>query len=96
MPDQLFTYYRENALVISINSGIWEFVMVIRLHIQIWVIGKGDTKKGGNKGGWEKRYGVFWVLWPLYMLRCISTVMVEGACERYCRGPVVCLVGIIG
>jgi hypothetical protein len=64
MPDQLFTYDIENALaIISINSGIWVFVMIIRLDIEIWVISKGCTKKVGNKGGgWEKRYRVCWVL----------------------------------
>jgi hypothetical protein len=52
MPDQLFTYYIENALVtISINSGIWGVVMIIRIHIEIWVISKGGTKKVGNEGG---------------------------------------------
>jgi hypothetical protein len=63
MPDQ-FTYYIENALVIiSINSGILGVVIIIRLHIEIWVVSKGGTKKVGNKGGgWEKRYRVCWVL----------------------------------
>jgi uncharacterized membrane protein YcfT len=64
MPDKLFTYYIENVLVIiSISSGIWGVVMIIRLHIKVWVISKGGTKQVGNKGGgWEKRYRVCWVL----------------------------------
>jgi hypothetical protein len=64
MLDHLFTYYIENALVImSINSGIWGVVMIIRLHIGIWGISKDDTKKVEHKGGgWEKRYRVCWVL----------------------------------
>jgi hypothetical protein len=64
MPDLLFTYYIENSLVIiSINSGSWG-VMVIRLDIEIWVIGKGGTKWGVGKGvgGWGKNYGDCWVL----------------------------------
>jgi hypothetical protein len=51
MPDQLFTYYIENPLVItSINSGSWG---VTRLDIEIWVIGEGGTKKRdcGERGG---------------------------------------------
>jgi hypothetical protein len=79
MPDQLFTYYVENALVIiSINSGIWGVVMIIRLHIDILVISKGATKQVGNKGGgWEKRYKVCYVLYPVCVLSYISTVILE-------------------
>jgi hypothetical protein len=52
MPDQLFTYYIENPLVItSINSGSWGRVMVIRLNIEIWEGGKVSPKRGW---GWEK------------------------------------------
>jgi hypothetical protein len=52
MLDQLFTYYIENSLVIIfINSGSWGRVMVIRLDIEIWEIGKGGTKKRGGKKG---------------------------------------------
>jgi hypothetical protein len=51
MPDQLFTHYIENPLVIiSINSGSLG-VMVIRLEMETWVIGKGSTKKGRGKNG---------------------------------------------
>jgi hypothetical protein len=47
MPDQLFTCYIENSFVIiSINSGSWGGVMVIKLDIEIWVVGKGGIKKG--------------------------------------------------
>jgi hypothetical protein len=69
MPDQLFTYYTENALVIiSINSGILGVVLIIRLHIEIWVISESSTKRVGNYGGdWEKRYRVCRVL---CVLRC--------------------------
>jgi hypothetical protein len=48
MPDQLFTYYTENPLmIISINNGCW--VMVIRLAIDF-----GELVKVVQKGGWEK------------------------------------------
>jgi hypothetical protein len=52
---QLFTYYIENLLVIiSTNSGSsGQWIMVIRLDIEIWVIGKGDTTKGRVGKGWE-------------------------------------------
>jgi hypothetical protein len=50
VPDQLFTYYIENPLVIiSINTGsLGE--MVIKLDIEIWEIGKDGTKRGLGKG----------------------------------------------
>jgi hypothetical protein len=53
MPYQFFTYYIENILVIiSIKSGSWWRVMVIRLDVEIWVIGKGGTQKRGQERGW--------------------------------------------
>jgi hypothetical protein len=62
MPDQLFTYHIENPLVmISLNSGSLGWVMVIRLEIETWVIGKGGTKKRKQKrGGWlgEEMWGL--------------------------------------
>jgi hypothetical protein len=40
-------------------------VMVIRLDIETWVIGKGGTKmEWGRKWGWGKKYGNCWVLYP--------------------------------
>jgi hypothetical protein len=49
MSEQLFMYYIENPLVIIyINSGSWG-VMVIRLDIETWVIGKDGTKRGLGK-----------------------------------------------
>jgi hypothetical protein len=61
--------------------------MVIRLDIEIWVISKGGTKRGVGKvmGGWGKRYRGYWVLWPLFMIGCIS-VVVDGDYVRNCRG----------
>jgi hypothetical protein len=39
MPDQLFTYYIENPLVIiSIKCGNWGGVMVVWIEIETWVI----------------------------------------------------------
>jgi hypothetical protein len=50
MPDQLFTYYLENPLVmVSINSRSWG-IMVFRLDIKIWETGTGGTKMGMRKG----------------------------------------------
>jgi hypothetical protein len=57
MPDQLFTYYIENPLVmISINSRSWKGIMIIRLDIEIWEIGKDGIKGGAGKevGKWGK------------------------------------------
>jgi hypothetical protein len=62
--------------------------MVIRLDIEIWVIGKGGTKKEEQEKGWvggEELWGL-WVLWPLCAFGCISVVVVECACVRDCRG----------
>jgi hypothetical protein len=67
MPDLLLTYYIQNTLVIiSINNGSWG--MIIRLDIEIWVIGTDDTKKEGweKRMMWEKVQGVL-VLWPLFV-----------------------------
>jgi hypothetical protein len=71
--------------------------MVVWLEIETWVIGKGGTKGGGQKGvsGWEKRYGGCWILWPLCVLGCISAVVVEDACVRDCKGLGVCIVGTV-
>jgi hypothetical protein len=50
MPDQLFTDYVEYPLVIiSINVGVWEGIMVINQEIEIWVIGKGGSKRWSRK-----------------------------------------------
>jgi hypothetical protein len=51
MPDQLFTHYIENSLVIiSINNGSWWAIMVIRVDTEIWEIGKDGLKGGLEKG----------------------------------------------
>jgi hypothetical protein len=50
MPDQLFIYYIEIALmIISINSGSWGRVMVIRLVVNFGELVKVALKKGGKK-----------------------------------------------
>jgi hypothetical protein len=60
--------------------GVRGWVLVIRLDVEIWVIGKGGTKKGGwERGGWGKRNRGFWVSWPLCVFGRISVVVVEGA-----------------
>jgi hypothetical protein len=43
-----------------------ERVKAIRLDIEIWVIGKGITKRGIEKGmgGWGKRNRGYWVYVP--------------------------------
>jgi hypothetical protein len=85
MPDQLFTYYIENPLIIiSINSGSWAGVMVVWLEIETWIIGKGGPKREGRKGvgKWGKRYGCFRVLWPLCVFGCIC--FCSGGC--LCQG----------
>jgi hypothetical protein len=81
-------------VIISINSGSWG-VMVVWLEIETWVIGKGGTKREEGKEGWGKRYEGCWVLWPLCVFGCISTVVVEGSCVRDCRGLGVCIVGTV-
>jgi hypothetical protein len=50
MPDQLFTYYIENPLmIISINSWGWEGIMVIRLVRDFGKLVKVALKKEGRK-----------------------------------------------
>jgi hypothetical protein len=55
--------------------------MVIRLHVEIWVIGRGGIKKRSRKrGGWvgEEIWGC-WVLWPLCVLFLLQwSVLVSG------------------
>jgi hypothetical protein len=71
-------------------------VMVIRLVIDFGELVKVVLKRrGGKRGGWGKRYGGCWVLWPLCELGCISVIVVEGACVRDCRGPELCTVGTV-
>jgi hypothetical protein len=72
--------------------------MVVWLKIETWVIGKDGIKMGDRKrrSGWEKRYVGCWVLWPLCVLGCISTAVMEGACVRNCRGLGLCMVGTVG
>jgi hypothetical protein len=69
--------------------------MVIKLFLDFGELGKVALKRGAGKGvgGWGKRYGVCWVLWPLCVFGYISVVM-EGGCVRNCRGLGLCTVGI--
>jgi hypothetical protein len=68
MSDQLFIYYIENPLmIISVNSGSWGGVMVIRL---LGGIGKGGTKKDGwVKGAWVGEE--VWGLLGFVALMCV-------------------------
>jgi hypothetical protein len=66
--------------------------MVIRLVIDFGGTGKGGTKRSG----WVKRYGGFWILWPLCVWGYISVVVVEGVCVRDCRGLGLYTVGTVG
>jgi hypothetical protein len=43
----------------------------------------------------EVVWGGCWFLWPLCVFVGISTVVVEGACIRDCRGLRVCTVGTV-
>jgi hypothetical protein len=85
MPDQLFTYYIDNPLVMSINSGSWGG-RVIWIQIETWVILKGGAKRGHKRvrvsGG---RGGGYRVRGSLCVLGCSSFVVVEDACVT-CRG----------
>jgi hypothetical protein len=57
-------------------------VMVIKLDIEVWEIGKG----GGEGGVWEgKKDRGCWVFWSLCVFGC-TAVAVERACVRNCRG----------
>jgi hypothetical protein len=47
-------------------------------------------------GGWLKSYEGCWVLWPLYVFRCISIVVGEGVFVRNLRGLGLYTVGTVG
>jgi hypothetical protein len=80
MSGQLFIYYLEKPLVIiSINSESWEGVMVIRLDIENWVIGKGALK-----GGWGTSMRAVGFCGPSVFVWI--SIVVEGGCVRDCRG----------
>jgi hypothetical protein len=64
-------------------------LIVVWPEVETWIIGKGSTKRGEKKGMWcgyGKTYGSCWVLWPLFVLGCISDVLLSGACVRDCSG----------
>jgi hypothetical protein len=51
MPNQFFTYYIENLLmIISKNSGSWGWGYWLLARYRFWAIGNGGTKRG-KKGG---------------------------------------------
>jgi hypothetical protein len=70
--------------------------MVVRLDIETWVIGKGGSKRRGQKRGeWvgKEKWGLLGFV--ALVCGCIS-VVVEGACVRDCRGLGLCQVGTVG
>jgi hypothetical protein len=71
--------------------------MVIRLVTDfrefIKVVLKREVGKSGS--GWGKKYGGFRVLWPLFVLGCIS-VVVKGVSVRIFRGLGLCTIGTLG
>jgi hypothetical protein len=70
-------------MIICITVRLGE-IMVIRLVTDYGELVKLALKKG--VGGWVKRYGGCWVVWPLCVFGCISVVIVEGVFVRDCRG----------
>jgi di/tricarboxylate transporter len=86
-------------MIIAINSGKWGVqIMVVRLDIEIWEIGKGGTKRGVRKRGrWmgDELWGLLSFL-ALVHVWCISAVVVEGVCVRDCRGLGFCTVDTVG
>jgi hypothetical protein len=56
--------------------------------MHLWINIKTIKNKVGRQrqGEWGHPKGRHWVLWSLCVLGCISTVIVEGACVRDCRG----------
>jgi hypothetical protein len=60
MPNQLYTYYMENHLVmLSRNSGNWRGGCNGWLEKKTWVFGKGISVMQGEEGRWgvwEERY----------------------------------------
>jgi hypothetical protein len=50
MPDQLFTYYIENTLMIISINRVWGRVMVIKLVIDFGKLIKVALKRGMGKG----------------------------------------------
>jgi hypothetical protein len=65
--------------------------VVIRL-----VLGKLVKVVIKKVGGYGRKHGGCWVLWPLCVFGCISVAVVDGACVRDCMGLGLCIVGTVG
>jgi hypothetical protein len=74
------------------SSGSWRLI-VIRLDIEIWVIGKLGTK---NKAGKEEMGGRRGMGAAEFCGLFVSVVAVVVACGRECKGPWLCTVGTVG
>jgi hypothetical protein len=70
--------------------------MFFRLEIEIWVIGKGGSRKGCGKRGVDGERGMGTAIFcgPCVCLG-ILFVVVEGACVRDCRRLGLCTVGAV-
>jgi hypothetical protein len=96
MPDQLFTYFIENPLmIISINSGSWG-IMVIRLVIDFGKLVKVALKRSGvEKGSGEE----VWELLGFVALVCVLVIFVllqwKVLVSGNCKGLGLCTVGIV-
>jgi hypothetical protein len=83
MPNLLFTYYIENLLGDNIQKQ-WElggWVIVIRLGIEIWVIGNCSIEKGGRKrGGWvrEEVWGLLGFVGVCVFFCCSGGSLCQG------------------
>jgi hypothetical protein len=67
--------------------------IVISLVTDFGVLVEGGTKRGG----WvEEEVFSCSVLWAFCVFGCISVVVVEGTCVKYCRWMGLCIVGIVG
>jgi hypothetical protein len=43
----VYLYIETPSVIMSLNMGVGVGVIVVWLEIEIWLIGKGDTKTGG-------------------------------------------------
>jgi hypothetical protein len=72
--------------------GVGE-IMVIRLDIETWVIGKGGIKRGQKR--WRRTYGGCCILWALCVFGCISVVVCSVLCQGL-QGASGSTVGTVG
>jgi hypothetical protein len=81
-------------VVISISHDIWVLTFV-RLAIEMWGVGQGDTKgeAEGEMGEWGCGLGVAGFC---CVFGCVSVVVEYGACVRDCMGLGLYNVVIVG